>query len=101
MIDDALVLVAALGTEVLDGQVADRHVGRVAAEGVVVRMFTVVDGPWSADKLRAGAGKDLRVLVHADRVDTGREPVRDIWLAEIDAVVVPGRDLNGIRGYRG
>src|ERR1700722_20923627 len=79
----ALVVVASVGPEVLDRQVADPHVPRLVGECVVVLMPSVEDGAGRPDERGAGGRIDLRVAAGAQRVDTGRKPVGRLRPAEV------------------
>src|SRR6185437_2305311 len=97
----ALVRVAAPGSEVLDREVADRHVRGVPAERVGVDVLAVEDGAGRADEGGAVARHDLRVDARTEHVLARCEPVRRAGRAEVHLRVIAGRDGDRARGRHG
>src|ERR1700744_3795557 len=98
MVDDALLLVAAPGTEVSDRQVLDQHVVGGVVEGRVVLVLAVQDRPGRPDVGVVAGRVDVGVRATAQRVHARGKPVRRVGLGEVDGGVVASRYLDRPRG---
>src|SRR5690349_24817263 len=97
VVNDRLAAVIPWRSEVLDGQVTDRHIARLLSESVQVRSLTIEDGARRPDECVTLCGDNLAELTTAEGVPARGEPVRRIRLhapvvGKDSAAVVTRRD---------
>src|SRR5215469_64676 len=100
LVDDSLVLVAALRAEVLNREVAYSYARGTAAESVEVLILPADNSAGGTYESRSRTGNNLRVLARPQRMNARGEPIGRIGLAPADAAVVARRDGHRALGRR-